>query len=86
MRASSPHFAISYGPSDDRGGAGVVVTKKVEKSSVKRHTLKRRIRAAILPHLTRGQVVIVYARPGSESLPYESIESELRELIGRTRP
>lgn len=85
MRATSPHFAVSWGPVEGSGGAGVVVTKKVEKSSVKRHVLKRRIREAIRPFASPTHALIVYARPGSQTLSFEDISSELSELIGRVR-
>lgn len=85
MRAQSPHFGVSFGPIEGKGGAGVVVTKKVERSSVKRHVLKRRIREAIRPLVSTTHALIVYARPGSQNLSYQDIESELTALIGRVQ-
>ncbi len=85
LRAQSPHFAISYGPAPLKGGCGAVVAKKVEKSAVKRHMLKRRIKAVIAPLCPPKQVLIVYARAGSSTLPFSELEAELRALIERTR-
>lgn len=85
MRALGPHFSISYGPSPDKGGCGVVVPKKVEKSSVKRHLLKRRIREVLKRYCTKDTVLIVYARPGSQELSFEELSKELGEQIERTQ-
>ena len=85
MRATSPHFAVSYGPASPSGGCGVVVSKKVEKSSVKRHMLKRRMREALRPHCSKDQVLIVYARAGAQALSFEELSLELTELIERIK-
>lgn len=85
MRATSPHFAVSYGPAEPISGCGVIVAKKVEKSSVKRHLLKRRIREVLKATCSPTQVLIVYARPGAQTLSFEEISLELTELIERTR-
>lgn len=85
MRATSPHFAVSYGPANPTGGCGVIVAKKVEKSSVKRHLLKRRIREVLKAHASPSEVLIVYARPGAQTLTFEEISHELAALIERTR-
>jgi ribonuclease P protein component len=85
MRATSPHFAISYAPSPTKGGCGVVVAKKVEKSSVKRHLLKRRIREVLRAHCDKDSVLIVYARNGSQTLSFDDLKAELDTLIKRTR-
>jgi len=81
MRALGPHFSISYGPAPEGGGCGIVVPKKVEKSSVKRHLLKRRIREVLKGYCSSDRVLIVYARPGSEKLSFEELSKELSEQI-----
>ncbi len=85
MRATSPHFAVSYGPAEPISGCGVIVAKKVEKSSVKRHLLKRRIREVLKAHASPSEVLIVYARPGAQTLTFDEISHELATLIERTR-
>jgi ribonuclease P protein component len=85
MRAQSPHFSVSYGTADDgHGGAAVVVSKKVDTSSVKRHIVKRRVREALREFARQDQVLIVYVRPGSVSLTFQEIQAELGELIRRS--
>lgn len=85
MRATSPHFAVSYGSLPQKGGCGVVAAKKVERSSVKRHILKRRMREVLRKYCTSDSVLIVYARPGSQNLSFEELETELSALIERIR-
>ncbi len=85
MRALGPHFSISHGPAPSAGGCGVVVSKKVEKSSVKRHLLKRRIREVLRSYCSPDEVLIVYARPGSQNLSFEELSKELTEQIERRK-
>lgn len=85
MRATSPHFAVTYGPAPKEGGCGIVVSKKVERSSVKRHLLKRRIREVLREHCSRDFVLIVYARPKSQLLTFDELKTELEGLIEQTR-
>lgn len=84
VRATSPHFAVSYSPSP-QGGCGVVAAKKVERSSVKRHLLKRRMREVLRKYCVSDSALIVYARPGSQDLSFEDLEKELSALIERVR-
>jgi len=85
MRAVSPHFSISYGPSPSKGGCGVVVSKKVERSSVKRHLLKRRMREVLRGYCSKDYVLIVYARPGAETLSFADLSAELSATLERVR-
>lgn len=85
MRATSPHFSVTYGPAPSEGGCGVVVSKKVERSSVKRHLLKRRIREVLRNHCSKDFILVVYARPKSQLLPFEDLQTELTTLIEQTR-
>ena len=85
MRATSPHFAVTYGSAPKEGGCGIVVSKKVERSSVKRHLLKRRIREVLREHCSRDFVLIVYARPKSQLLAFDELKTELETLIEQTR-
>lgn len=85
MRAHSPHFSISYGPSPETGGCGVVVSKKVEKSSVKRHLLKRRMREVLRNYCSKDAICIVYARPGAQALSFAELSDELSKELERIR-
>jgi ribonuclease P protein component len=80
-RAVSTHFSITV--SKKGVGSAVVVSKKVAKSSVERHLLKRRVREAVAPWNSDAYALIVYARAGAGSLPYSAIVSELSPLLHR---
>lgn len=80
-RATSTHFSISYQKGVLDGGSAVIVSKKTIKSSVGRHTFKRRARAILAPHSSPNTTLIVYARAGVESLPFPKMKNELLELI-----
>ncbi len=63
----------------------VIVSKKVAKKSVGRHILKRRVRAAVRPWFAAhsGTSLLIYLRPGSESLTFADISNEINTLLGR---
>ena len=84
MRATSPHFSVSFKSAPSEGGCGVVVSKKVERSSVKRHLLKRRIREVLRNHCSKDTVLIVYARPKCQLLSFEALKTELDTLLEQT--
>jgi ribonuclease P protein component len=79
-RAISAHFSVSFAASET-GRAAAVVSKKVAKRSVDRHTLKRRMLAASLPFLADGRAFVVYARAGSLSLSSSALRTELSSLL-----
>lgn len=78
-RATTPHFSVTI--SNAGVGSAVVVSKKVAKSSVQRHLVKRRVREAIAPWCNDSHAIIVYARAGSATLPYSDIVTELTPLL-----
>ena len=78
-RGSTPHFSVVC--SVFGVGSAVVVSKKVAKSSVQRHQIKRRIREIIAPWCSDSFGIIVYARAGSAALPYSDMASELTPLL-----
>ncbi|MDB5264973.1 MAG: Ribonuclease protein component [Parcubacteria group bacterium] len=82
-RAASPHFSVSVCKSEGNGGSAAVISKKVEKTSVGRHRLKRRVLAVLAPLSSKNQAVIVFARAGSQKLPYSLLKEELFELLSR---
>lgn len=75
----SPHFSVSIRVG--KTGAGAVISKKTEKTSVGRHRLKRRILAVLRPWCASDKTIVVYARSGSPSLPYKALHTELSELL-----
>ena len=81
-RATSAHFSVVYVPTDSAaGGCAVVVSKKVTKTSVGRHLLKRRVRAALSGWCQASYALVIYARAGSSTLPYSVIADELSSLL-----
>jgi ribonuclease P protein component len=78
-RLTSAHFSVTI--SNAGIGTAVVVSKKVAKSSVQRHLLKRRVREAVAPFISNMQAFIVYARAGSAALPYSDIVTELSTIL-----
>lgn len=60
----------------------IVVSKKVEKTAVGRHRLKRRISSIIRPFCDTASFSL-YARSGSSALSHKEITQELTELLGR---
>ena len=78
-RATSAHFSVVC--SQAGVGSAVVVSKKVAKSSVERHLLKRRVREAVAPWNSDLYALIVYAKAGAAALPYSQIVSELSSLL-----
>jgi ribonuclease P protein component len=80
-KAVSTHFSAT---SSVLGvGYAVVVSKKVAKSSVSRHLMKRRVREATRPFCDDSRAIIIYARAGAGTLPYAAIIEELSPLLQR---
>ena len=89
-RAASTHFSVTY--SSQGSGLAVVVSKKVAKSAVERHLIKRRIREAAHAVANREAVVqsygalIIYARTGVGARPFAEIQAELTPLLEQLLP
>jgi ribonuclease P protein component len=83
-RATSEHFSVVCAASDSAAsGCAVVVSKKVSKTSVGRHLLKRRMQAVLKEWYHSSQALIVYARAGANTLPYSVLSDELSALLPR---
>ncbi len=78
-RAVTPHFSATI--SSHAVGLAVVVSKKVAKSSVSRHLLKRRVREAAHPSPISTVAAIIYARVGATELTYAEITAEIQTLL-----
>ncbi len=85
-RLSSPSFSLSIREAAGTGGCAVVVSKKVAKLSVSRHLLKRRTLSILKPFCTKDIALVLYARAGSQALPYAALKQELEELLTRAFP
>ena len=66
---------------------GFTVSKKVDKSAVKRNRIKRRLRAVaaeILPiHAANGHDYILVGRPQTLTRPYETLCNDLKWCLGK---
>jgi ribonuclease P protein component len=78
---ASKHFSISATPA--KVGCAAIVSKKVEKTSVGRHRLKRRMLSCLSSAPIQGYAVVVYARTGSNTLSYNELTQELCELCAK---
>lgn len=84
-RVASPHFSLSVRDSEV-GGCAIVIGKKVAKLSVSRHLLKRRMFSVVAPYCLKSRILIVYTRPGANTLDYPAIEKELGDLLAKALP
>jgi ribonuclease P protein component len=82
-RLTSPHFSIVISRAEGVQGCSIVVAKKVAKSSISRHLLKRRIRESIREWSTGNFGLIVFARTGSQLLSYNDLFGELNQLLSQ---
>ncbi len=82
MRAVSPHFSVSIRETETTGIAAII-SKKVEKTSVGRHLLKRRMMGVAREWCATPHAVMIYARTGAGSLPYAELKKELHALLAR---
>ncbi|MEJ0053717.1 MAG: ribonuclease P protein component [bacterium] len=79
-RLFSPHFSATL--SETSAGVAAVVSKKVEKTSVGRHRLKRRILGVLASYNTLPALgIIVFAKAGAAALSSKELREELRELF-----
>lgn len=66
---------------------GFTVSKKVDKSAVKRNRIKRRLRAAAADVLPAGAAAghdyILVGRPQTATRPYETLCNDLRWCLGK---
>lgn len=75
-------------PNDkDRIRYGITVTKKLEKSAVKRNRMKRRLRAVaadVLPARGKaGMDYVLIARPGTATQIYKEMQKDLRWCLNK---
>ena len=61
-----------------------VVPKKVKKTSIGRHLLKRKMTAVVekvILNIKNGYFIIIFAKEGVCTLPYNEIEKEILNLL-----
>lgn len=80
-RSQSSHFHISYKEPVQSGGSLIVVPKKIVKSAVGRHLLKRRLKAIVRPWSTPNRVLVISTRKGVQDLSYDQLSSELSSAL-----
>jgi len=80
-RKATTHFSISHGQVQNASGIGIIVPKKIAKSSVVRHQLKRRVREVVRDILRHSPntdtVLVITARAGASTLPFHELKNEL---------
>lgn len=79
-RTFSTHFSATLAQSPR--GVAVVVAKSVEKTSVGRHRLKRRV-SEVIRSCGEGIApgVIIFAKKGAAALTFTELRTEVRSLL-----
>ncbi len=77
-RVNTQHFSLLYSP--NVSGLAVVVSKKVIKTAVGRHKIKRRVQS-ILNTITASYGYVIFARKGVSTLSFFEIQEELGTLL-----
>jgi ribonuclease P protein component len=83
---STQHFSLRFTQNKAKQSRfSVVVSKKVAKTAVKRNLLKRQISEIIkvlLPNFSKTPISsLIFAKKGSETLPFSSLKAEIQELF-----
>jgi len=81
QRLSSPHFTVIV--SKEARGYAVVIPKKVARLSVTRHTIKRRVLAA-LRTIPLPPSLLVFPKTSASGVSYQDIQTELSNLLSNT--
>ena len=88
-KAHSRHFLIVYAPTEClQSRLGIAVTKKIERSSVRRNRMKRILREVFRLHryrLTNNFDIVIVARSRIEKPRLQDVERELIETLERAR-
>jgi ribonuclease P protein component len=84
-RVFSTHFSATLAESPR--GYAVVVAKKVEATSVGRHTLKRRILGVLeaMEASLPAKGVIIFAKAGAAKLDAKSLKTEITDLFKQSK-
>jgi len=71
-------------------GFAIVVSKKIEKTSVGRHRIKRKISAALEANIAKmdprfKRTVVFFPKKTEKPVPYENIRKDLQEILKKSR-
>jgi ribonuclease P protein component len=85
---SGEHFTIQYLDRQDQRSTrfSLVVSGKVDKTSVGRHRIKRKMTAvveSILNTVKPGLSVLIFAKKTAAELPYQGIQKEIVGLLSK---
>ncbi len=72
-----------------RPGFAIVISKKIEKTSVGRHRLKRKISAAIEKSLLKinqdfNKTLVIFPKKSEKPLPYSKIAKDIIEILKKS--
>lgn len=81
-RLSSPHLTLVV-PRNESGYA-VVISKKTEKSAVRRHAIKRRVFAALKP-LPLPRSLVVLPKKNGLTLSTQELRADIERLLSKKR-
>lgn len=74
----------------EKAGFAVVVSKKIEKTSVGRHAMKRKISAAIEENIKKmnpsfKKTVVFFPKKTEKPVPYAEIKKEVGEILKKVK-
>jgi len=83
----TPHFLVRLAFKKEGLSRGTaVISKKVEKSAVSRHRLRRQIYSTLhflFPTLEKNIDIIVIAKRGAGSITFDEIKAEIWSAVGK---
>lgn len=83
VRAHGPGFTLYYKTVTGNPRPRIVISQKVDKRAVVRNRIRRRVRAALSPHLAPGRGIVVVCRPEAATLPAVELSTSLVRTLKR---
>ncbi len=73
----------------EKPGFAIVISKKIEKTSVGRHALKRKISASIEKNLLKikpaqNKVIVFFPKKNEKKISYSEIENDVSEILKKS--
>ena len=86
----SPSFGllVSYQKTDEPAQAAFLVSKKVDRKSVVRHQVKRKLAEAVksfLPRMAKNTQLVFLAKQKAVESRYEELKTEVQSILRRAR-
>lgn len=84
----SPSFGLLVSYGSDSPQCAFIVSKKIDKRSVVRHDVKRKLAEAIrpfLPHLAKNLELVFLAKQKAVQSTQDELKAELDTVLGRAR-